>query len=758
MSSAAMYRLAQKINEIEAGLKDRAPQLAFTTLEAGAIIETDEFGNLKASYGRQFDGSSMAAEHNGPAPLQPTVPILSSDAGLLTARWDGLWADDGIIPMNFTRVEVHVGSAPGFDTSTALTLYGTIESPRGGQVAIPMAPGTYYVKLVARNLSGARGADSPEAFTAVTGVVSQAELDAIAAVANAAATQSAFDTLVTDLDTNYFTKTEIGPTKDLVAGWTFTGDVTIDGGMIRADTIQAVAIKAGVIGVEKLAVGDMSNMAHLNESQPGSVTYSGWTSAIYEAGTGKRWSYRDNPAANGYFMFRNRTGPIPFRTGDRLRVTLEAYIPSGSLAVPNLLVWVYPPIGGPLTITLTKVEGPASITTTGTFFAWEGDVPSTFDTTNGKDYLLGFSSSLGSADVRVRQVRAYTMNAGELVVDGTISADLLAAGAVIAGKIAANAVIAGTIAANAVTASTIAAGEVTAGKLAAGAVIAGNIAANAVTASTIAATAIDGKVITGATIRTATTGTRLIIQDDYVAANGQIVPAGIAWEDSTATATPFFGPTIYAENDLNQGSTPNRFALSLRSGSFTGNPTEGSILLRSGASNGSTKSEAKLTGDLVSIVGETGPLLVGSGGVYYGGTEMDPVEAEGTGTFTSAGSGNSSAPANAAGVVFTAPASGCIMLTISGLAKASADGVQAVIGYEIREGGTLRSGTVLKAFNSTRAFGNWNAQNIMSSYTEMIAGLTPGAAYNAYHMTASGAANCSYSRMRITVVPWIANF
>ena len=65
------------------------------------------------------------------------------------------------------------------------------------------------------------------------------------------------------------------------------------------------------------------------------------------------------------------------------------------------------------------------------------------------------------------------------------------------------------IADGAVTADKVRASAITAGKIAANAVTAGKIAANAVRADEIAAGAIDGKIITGATVRTAASGARV---------------------------------------------------------------------------------------------------------------------------------------------------------------------------------------------------------------------------------------------------------
>lgn len=69
---------------------------------------------------------------------------------------------------------------------------------------------------------------------------------------------------------------------------------------------------------------------------------------------------------------------------------------------------------------------------------------------------------------------------GELIVDGSITADKITSNAITSAKINADAVTAGKIAANAVTADTIAANAITSGKIAAGSIAASHIQANVV--------------------------------------------------------------------------------------------------------------------------------------------------------------------------------------------------------------------------------------------------------------------------------------
>jgi hypothetical protein len=129
---------------------------------------------------------------------------------------------------------------------------------------------------------------------------------------------------------------------------------------------------------------------------------------------------------------------------------------------------------------------------------------------------------------------AATTIAGSNIIAGTITSSLIAAGTIVAGNIAAgtitgsliaattitgskmvaNTITAAQIAATTITAAQIAANTITAAQIAAGTITATEIAAGTITASQLSATAIDGLTITGATIRTASSGSRTEIAND----------------------------------------------------------------------------------------------------------------------------------------------------------------------------------------------------------------------------------------------------
>lgn len=123
------------------------------------------------------------------------------------------------------------------------------------------------------------------------------------------------------------------------------------------------------------------------------------------------------------------------------------------------------------------------------------------------------SVQIADGAVTANKIVAHAITANEIAA-GTITALEIATGAITAVKIDAGAVTTVKLDAEAVTAAKIKAGTITANEIATGAITAIKIDAGAVTASKLSADAIDGKTITGAIVRTAATGTRMIMRDD----------------------------------------------------------------------------------------------------------------------------------------------------------------------------------------------------------------------------------------------------
>ncbi|KAA6215011.1 hypothetical protein CP973_39085 [Streptomyces albofaciens JCM 4342] len=150
--------LGTRITQIERMLRAviRSPRLTNASIEGGAVQVYDEHGSLRALVGQQPDGTSGVTVVNGPPPPVPAPPTVAPALAALSVTWDGAFADGAAAPLDFARVEVHVGPDAGFEPSQG-TLRDTIETAQGGSVTVPLPYTAWWVKLRARTLAGVAG-------------------------------------------------------------------------------------------------------------------------------------------------------------------------------------------------------------------------------------------------------------------------------------------------------------------------------------------------------------------------------------------------------------------------------------------------------------------------------------------------------------------------------------------------------------------------------------------------------------------------
>lgn len=158
MTHQAIKDLARRLTRLEQGVTaQNVPQLAASSVEAGAIPHYDSAGQMTALVGEQHDGTTAAAVLAGPTPPAPAGLDADAGPGSIAVTWNGSFADGSVAPMDFARVEVHVGEAQDFEPDPlpgSLTRAGTIESPGGGTLTIPATPGDRWVALLTRSQSG----------------------------------------------------------------------------------------------------------------------------------------------------------------------------------------------------------------------------------------------------------------------------------------------------------------------------------------------------------------------------------------------------------------------------------------------------------------------------------------------------------------------------------------------------------------------------------------------------------------------------
>lgn len=733
MTSTSAAALAGRIARLERASRDRSAQLAYSAIEDGAITSLDMYDTATGSYGRQFDGSDMAMSLRGVTPLTPAGHSVAANPAQVKIRWAGLWVESAVLPSDFARVEVHASAVPGFAADTAATLRATFETPRGGEVDITLPPGSpYYFRLVARNLAGGRGPASAEISATPGAVVSAAEF---------AAAQTKIDDALL----------KAGDAKAITDGWRVTGKTTIDGGKIEADSLTALAIKANTIGAKHLVVADTSNMAEVNETVPGVASFEGVTTLI-ETVNGVTWSKRDLPANSSYFMFRSKSGPLPFKSGQRIRLTFEAYAEAATAFTAR--VWTYGTVSP--SSALNPVTGsPTSLTTAPQTFTLEGLAP---DVTDQTSFLIGLNGLTGAV-VRVRNIQARVMNAGELLVDGSIFAKHLTT----------DSVLANSIKSGEITAGKLAAGSVIAGNLAANAVQAGNISAGAITTDKLDANAINGMTITGVTVRTAATGRRIAFENAGLTAyrdNGSVNFRIHSETDPDIADGPAYGATLGVNSAM-------RFEIGVDGAFVMKDGANRKLLIRSTGS--------ALSGSAIDMFTNNSPGADGDGDAYSGSIRVYGDQASTTTKFLRnqdvvlggglrstrmrdtygewAGAANSSStswsyiPTNEV-LAFVAPPSGQVAVMMSAYLRSGTDlGAYAQAGFRVITGSVLGLGSVV--YEPTDVIANSNVGWVQCGGFRQLYGLTPGATYHLRGMYRSnnGANPVYVSGCSLLVIP-----
>ena len=272
-------------------------------------------------------------------------------------------------------------------------------------------------------------------------------------------------------------------TTDKIAAGAITAESgiigSIDAGTITVGEMNGARIKAGTVAASTIAVGDFSNLATIdavrdvNVSRPAS-----WS-------TEKVGDYIFPKASSeNYLMFKDRTNTVPFTPGDELRFTFRANNTAGSAMSVTPALWVYPNLEDGSTSGLKSTTGATFSIPSGDGATYTGtiSIPESFD--DGvvyRSWIVGLRPTGGADlhDLGIRDVTVYRMSGATLIQDGAISTEHIRAGA-----ITAESGIIGSIDANVITV--------------------GKIMGNQLDAD-----AINGKTITGATIRTASSGSRV---------------------------------------------------------------------------------------------------------------------------------------------------------------------------------------------------------------------------------------------------------
>jgi hypothetical protein len=161
-------------------------------------------------------------------------------------------------------------------------------------------------------------------------------------------------------------------------------------------------------------------------------------------------------------------------------------------------------------------------------------------------------------------------------------------------------------------------------------------------------------------------------------------------------------------------------------------------------------------GTVVQVLSYRGSLLIIGAG---NSATAQPVEATGSttnGTYASGSYGNSLTTTGIHGVAFIAPPSGKIQIIGRAMGGNNNAGSYTQLDYEVRQGSTVGSGTVVRTNNNTAGIHQSATASAQGTIVTggLFSGLIPGAAYNACLTYATGGAGtASYNRRQIAVYP-----
>jgi hypothetical protein len=502
MSGSVPHKLAsleRKIAQISRG--QRLSHGA--SVENAAIEVKDGTGSLRTIVGLQGDGTTGVQNVNGPPPPQPSAPIVASVIGGVTVSWDGLFAGGAVIPMDWSRIEVHGSLAPVYEPIPE-TLKTTIETAQGATVVVSCdAP--VYVRLLARNLSG----------TASVASVTIGPFGPSPVVAN-----DILDGIVTTVklaeDAVTAAKLAAGAV-DSVA----LADGAVLGEKLADNAVKVGKIAAGAVTLNTLggALGDTASQRYADYFRDATA----W--AQLSASSGGTWTINaaatDTPSGGGKLIATGdvqlaSTALIPQDTDTLYRVMVRVRATAQDPTGPST---VYMGVVGVAEdgVTLVNRAGAASNSTQHYCCTAGGTVATADGWKVFTGWIQGHSATgatapagpatdprapeLTHADVRylrpmvwlnfgkatsaVMEVEAVTV---EAVRTGVVGSTNLISGSVTAGAIAADAVAAGKIAADAITSRELAANSVTASEISAGSVTAAAVAAGAITTDKLTVT------------------------------------------------------------------------------------------------------------------------------------------------------------------------------------------------------------------------------------------------------------------------------
>lgn len=152
--SDQLLNLARRLAKVERNVSalGSSSQLSYSAIEDGAL-SVYAGDSRRGTIGRQWDGTYNSTVQNGPTPPTPLAAVVDDATESLIIRWNGLFEAGGILPMDFLRVDAHIGVTSGF-TPDHTNRVASFVAATGGEATVGLPAGTYFVKLVCWTVAG----------------------------------------------------------------------------------------------------------------------------------------------------------------------------------------------------------------------------------------------------------------------------------------------------------------------------------------------------------------------------------------------------------------------------------------------------------------------------------------------------------------------------------------------------------------------------------------------------------------------------
>jgi hypothetical protein len=359
------------------------------------------------------------------------------------------------------------------------------------------------------------------------------------------------------------------------------GDGQVTAAKILAGTITADRLAASTITSDKILVTDQTNYWENPDFEGDTVgqrargTSSG-NSRVIASGAGGSGKSMEIDALNGSNDDVYGLNQFPVQPGDRYVVRCDyKFLNTAGTGVAGIGFQTFNATKGNVTWTrVVSTDNPSLVAAnTARPTAWKDSGFFIYTVPAGTYFLKPWVTFGNNGETTNRfhidNIVIRRMNGGELIVDGAITAAKIETDAVTADKIMANAVTAGKILAGEIGTAHMTAGTINADRLVAGSITATQIDTDAITADKIEGTAINGMTITGATVQTAATGARVVMDEtglkawdaaniNYLTADstGLTMEALVKVKGFTEYGTSSEGMTAYLGN-LPYGSSKN---------------------------------------------------------------------------------------------------------------------------------------------------------------------------------------------------------